>query len=162
MKVTRKQRNSVSCIICGMDNPASVKAMFYEMENNEIRSLFTFRKEHQSYPGRVHGGMITAMLDELIGRAMWIPEPETLAVTMTLDVKYRGLVPIDTPLRAAGRITQNSSRGYVGEGEIYDMNGKVLASAQGTFRKLSNANIGDFSIHDEMAYFIEDDITEIE
>ena len=41
MKVVKKQRNSKSCIICGMDNPSSVKAMFYEMENGELRGLFT-------------------------------------------------------------------------------------------------------------------------
>ena len=72
-----------------MDNPSSVKAMFYEMENGELRGLFTFRNEHQSYPGRVHGGMITAMLDELIGRVLWIKEPESLAVTTTITVKYQ-------------------------------------------------------------------------
>lgn len=145
-----------------MDNPASVKAMFYEMENGELRGLFSFGTMHQSYPGRVHGGIVTAMLDELIGRAIWIPEPATLAVTMSLTTKYRKVVPINIQLRGVGRIIQNSSRGFIGEGEIYDMYGNLLASAEGTYRKLSNAGIGDFDIHEEMKYLIEDDITEIE
>ncbi len=145
-----------------MDNPASVQAMFYEMENGELRSLFTFGQNHQSYPGRAHGGMVTALLDELIGRAIWITEPDSLAVTMSLTIKYRRTVPVNVPLRGTARLLQNSSRGYIGEGEIYDMDGNLLASAEGSYRKLSNANIGDFSIHEEMKYLIDDNITDIE
>lgn len=145
-----------------MDNPASVKAMFYELENGEVRGLFTFNEQHQSYPGRVHGGMITSMLDELIGRVMWVTEPDTLAVTTSLDVKFRKPVPVNVPLRGAARIIQNSARGYVGQGEIYGPDGKVLASAEGRYCKLTNNQIGDFSMHDEMKYFIEDDIKDIE
>ena len=70
MKVLRKQANSKSCIICGMDNPLGVKAPFYEMEDNSVVTLFSYRSEHQSYPGRAHGGMITCMLDELIDKSM--------------------------------------------------------------------------------------------
>ncbi len=162
MKVVKKQRNSKSCIICGMDNPSSVKAMFYEMENGELRGLFTFRNEHQSYPGRVHGGMITAMLDELIGRALWIKEPESLAVTTTITVKYRRPMPIGVQLRGVARLTQDSSRGFIGVGEIYDASGKLLAAAEGTYMRLNNEVIGDFDIHEEMKYLVEDNITEIE
>ena len=71
MKVKEKQRNSRMCIICGMDNDKGVKAQFYSMEDGSVMSLFRFRPEHQSYPARTHGGMITAMLDELGGRAYW-------------------------------------------------------------------------------------------
>ncbi|MCF0205921.1 MAG: PaaI family thioesterase [Bacteroidales bacterium] len=162
MKVVKKQRNARSCIICGMDNPASVKGMFYEMENGELRGLFRFGDQHQSYPGRVHGGVISAMLDELIGRAIWIPEPDSNGVTMTLTIKYRRVVPINTNLRGVGRITQNSARGFSGVGEIYDMDGNLLAWAEGTYRKLSVAMIGDFEAHEEMRYLIEDDVVEIE
>lgn len=162
MKVLKKQRNSKSCIICGMDNPASVKAMFYEMENGELRGLFTFRNEHQSYPGRVHGGMITAMLDELIGRALWIKEPESLAVTTTITVKYRRPMPIGVQLRGVARLVQDSTRGFVGVGEIYSPEGKLLAAAEGTYMRLPNETIGDFDIHEEMKYLIDDNVTEIE
>ena len=43
MKVLRKQANSKSCIICGMDNPLGVKAPFYEMEDNSVVTLFSYR-----------------------------------------------------------------------------------------------------------------------
>jgi len=65
MKVVQKQRNSRMCIMCGLDNSAGVRAPFYSMEDGSVVTKFSYREEHQSYPGRVHGGLITAMLDEL-------------------------------------------------------------------------------------------------
>ena len=69
MKVTGKQKNSRMCVICGMDNPFGLKAPFYNMEDGSVMTKFMYREEHQSYPGRVHGGLIGAMLDELGFRA---------------------------------------------------------------------------------------------
>ena len=63
MKVIKRQKNSRNCIICGLDNDASVKAPFYEMEDKCLVTIFEFKDFHQSYPERVHGGMISAMLD---------------------------------------------------------------------------------------------------
>ena len=64
MKVINKQTNSKMCILCGIENPCGVKASFYEMEDNSVIALFSFKEMHQSYPERTHGGMISAMLDE--------------------------------------------------------------------------------------------------
>lgn len=67
MKVTKKQFNTRKCFICGMENERGVKAPFYEMEDKSVVSYVTFDELHQSYPGRVHGGIISAMLDEVAG-----------------------------------------------------------------------------------------------
>ncbi len=79
MKVVSKQRNSKMCAICGMDNKYGVHAQFYNMEDGSVMSKFRYREEHQSYPGRVHGGLITAMLDEMGLRALWAKEGNVLA-----------------------------------------------------------------------------------
>ena len=65
MKVTSKQRNSKMCMICGLENEYGLRAPFYNMEDGSVMTLFKYREQHQSYPGRVHGGLITAMLDEM-------------------------------------------------------------------------------------------------
>ena len=44
MKVISKQRNSRMCIICGLDNPAGVKAQFYNMEDGSVGAIFTFKE----------------------------------------------------------------------------------------------------------------------
>ena len=76
MKVIKKQTNTYDCVICGINNEFGLKAPFYETENNELVTIFEFKDHHQSYPGRAHGGLISAMLDELVislrVRAFWI------------------------------------------------------------------------------------------
>lgn len=163
MKVLSKQTNSKYCIICGMDNAYGVKAQFYNMEDDSIGCLLTYIPEHQSYPGRVHGGMVSALLDELIGRALWVNEPEAYGVTTSLDVSFRKPVPYNTPLKARATLTYNSSRGFYGEGYLYDMDGKILAQASAKYLKLPAKLIStDTDINAEMCYNVKDDIAEID
>ena len=77
MKVIKKQTNSKMCLICGIENEAGLKASFYEMEDNTLIALVKGKEIHQSYPNRMHGGVISALIDESVGRAIWILEPET-------------------------------------------------------------------------------------
>ena len=135
-KVIGKQFNSKKCIVCGMDNPLGLKTRFYELDNGEVAGIFTILEEHQSYPGRMHGGVSSAVLDETIGRAIMITEPYVWAVTAELSVKYRQPVPLDTTLTCIGRITRNTRLIFEGEGEILLPDGTVAVTAKGKYRKL--------------------------
>ena len=75
--------------MCGLDNPYGVRAPFYNIVDGSVMSIFKYREQHQSYPGRVHGGLITAMLDELGFRALWADElnESSFGVTTSLETK---------------------------------------------------------------------------
>ena len=163
MKVISKQRNSRMCIICGMDNVLGVKAQFYNMEDKSVMSKFVFREEHQSYPGRVHGGLIAAMLDELGLRASWTDGNEDKwGVTMSLEVKYRKPVPYNTELIGRGIVESETSKFLKIHTEILDIKGKVLANAEVKYLKLNPNEIASgMESHEEMNYLIEDDVKEI-
>lgn len=164
MKVVGKQTNSRNCIVCGMDNEFGIKAPFYNMEDGSIATIFKFKFFHQSYPGRVHGGMITSMLDELIGRVLWLSEPDVYAVTTSLEVKFRKPVPYEEEIKGRAVMLTNTPRYFVARGEILDKNGNVLAEAEGKYLKLPPEKITseNVSIDEEMCYDIKDDITEID
>lgn len=165
MKVKRKQNNSKNCIICGLDNDLGLKASFYEMEDDSVCALFKFSPLHQSYPGRTHGGMITALLDEVMGRALWTSEPDIYACTTTINVTFRKAVPFGVPLKARGVMLTNSRLFFSTKGFIYDENGTLLAEATAKYMKLKNSVItgGETDdINGEMIYHIEDGITEID
>ena len=154
MKVLSVQKNSKNCIICGMENEFGLQAPFYVLDDDSVASVFEFKMQHQSYPNRTHGGMITALLDELMGRALWINEPNLYGVTTSLNVTFRRPVPYGEKLKARGFITFNSNRGFTAKGEIYSMDNKLLAQANCKYLKLSaeqafgqNANE-----HNEMIY----------
>ena len=164
MKVVSKQRNSKMCAICGMDNKYGVHAQFYNMEDGSVMSKFRYREEHQSYPGRVHGGLITAMLDEMGLRALWAKEgnDEQFGVTMSLDTKYRKPVPYNKDLIGKGVVVKNNRKFLEVESEILDLEGNVLANGTIKYIKLDNNKItGDIVMHEEMCYLLEDDVKEI-
>lgn len=163
MKVTGKQKNSKNCFICGLDNDFGVKAPFYNLEDGSCASLFKFKFLHQSYPERVHGGIISALLDEVMGRALWVTEPTTYGVTTTMTITYRKPVPYDKPLKARGYITFKSALGFSTKGEIYDMDGKLLAEGTAKYLKLpANKVTEGVDADDEMCYDIKDDVIEID
>lgn len=164
MKVVSKQSNSRMCIICGMENPLGVQAQFYNMEDGSVMTPFRFRKEHQSYPQRVHGGMIAAMLDELGLRACWANAggEEIWGVTMALQVKYRKPVPYDADLIGRGRVTFVSPRFLKIEAELFDSSGLLLANADMKYIRMEIDQIADNSdLHEATGYLLPDDVTEI-
>ena len=164
MKVIGKQKNSRNCLICGMENDAGVKAPFYNMEDGSVASLFQFNEKHQSYPDRTHGGMISAFLDEIAGRALWVKFPRLYGVTTTINVTFRKPVPYGTPLKARGKITGDSPMFFSAKAAIYDMRGAVLAECSARYFKLSVEKAFDDSVHEdeEMCYDIKDGVTEID
>ena len=161
MKVIKKQNNSKMCLICGMDNESGVQAQFYEMEDNSLCGIFKFKEAHQSYPGRVHGGMISAMLDEMACRAFWILKPGELAVTLDLQTKYRKPVPYDVELKGTGKIIKLTNRYFIAECKILNADNEVLADGEIKYLIMPADKVSDASYDEEMCYYIADEIKEI-
>ena len=72
-------------------------------------AVFTARDEHQSYPGRLHGGISATVLDETIGRAILIrSQGEVWGVTVEFTMRFKKPVPTDTA--RAGRRPDREGR----------------------------------------------------
>lgn len=142
-KVINRQYRSDQCLVCGFANPFSLDLEFWELENGEVAAFAATHDHHQSYPGRTHGGMISALLDETIGRAICVEEPHCWGVTTELTVRFKKPVPLNEKLLVVGRITRNRSRMFEGSGEIYLPDGALLAEATGTYLKLKAEQIVD-------------------
>ncbi len=152
------------CMVCGMDNPIGFQAPFYNMEDGSVMTIFRYRTEHQSFPGRVHGGLTATMLDELGLRAIWAKNKseDSFGVTMSLEVKYRKPVPYETDLIGKGIVVKETGKFAVIQSEIFDKTGVLLADAKVTYIKLDVKKIAeDAEVHEEMCYLLEDDVTEI-
>ncbi len=144
-RVLGKQPNSKMCLVCGMKNPYGLKTFFYELENAELVALFTAHDEHQSYPGRLHGGIATALLDETIGRAIMMRHQENYwGVTIEFTTRFRKPIPLGVELKVVGRIVSDSGRTFEGTGEILLPGGEIGASGQGKYLKLPLEKIADF------------------
>lgn len=152
-KVIRKHPNSRLCFVCGLKNDFGIKAGFYELENNELVATFTPCEKHQSYPGRLHGGISSAILDETIGRAIMIEQDDIWGVTVELNVKFKRPVPYGVELKVRSRITDQNKRFFEGTGELILPDGKVAVTAWGKYMKLPLERIADWD-HDEEEWWV--------
>ncbi|MDR0975445.1 MAG: PaaI family thioesterase [Christensenellaceae bacterium] len=137
-KVLKEQFISRDCMVCGNHNRLSLRARFFECEDAQgEKVLITVAKpkwNHQSYPDRMHGGVVSAILDESIGRAVQMTHPEIWGVTIDLTVKFRSATPLSKKLFVKSKITEVGSRAFLGEGELFVKGGeKPLATASGRF-----------------------------
>lgn len=142
-RVIAAQNVSRTCIVCGVENVFGLHGRFYELEGGELLGIFALRDEHQGYPGLLHGGISSAILDETIGRAVTIAHPRTWGVTTQLSVRYRLPVPPVGEIRAVGRITRDGSRLFEGSGELLLPDGRVAVEATGKYLKRSLDAIAD-------------------
>lgn len=140
-----KQPNSNYCFVCGVKNVAGVQVAFYDTVDAdgkpEVLARFVAQAAHQGYPGRLHGGVATGVLDETIGRAVNIGEsgglPMRWGVMAELTVRFHQPVPLEVELTARGRITRENRRIFEGTGELYLPDGTVAVSAIGKYFKMA-------------------------
>lgn len=147
-RVTKKQYNSKRCLVCGLANDFGLQAAFYELDSGELLAIFTPKDEHQSYPGRLHGGISSTILDETIGRAIMINHPGQFGVTVEIALRFKKPVPTDQELRVVARITRDTSRFFEGSGELLLPDGTVAVAGKGRYLKMDLEKIADFD-HDE-------------
>ena len=130
----QKQPNSRMCFACGLENPIGLKMAFYQDEEGRVVAKFTTRDEHQGYPGVVHGGIVTALLDEVLGRVAIAAE--RWMVTGRLNIRFRRPVPIGETLTIVGEAVSWKKRTLEARGEIRLADGQVGAEASGTFLEI--------------------------
>ncbi|MBU0984293.1 MAG: PaaI family thioesterase [candidate division Zixibacteria bacterium] len=127
MREIAKYRN---CFVCGDQNPHGLQAKFFfdgEQAVAELKALDTF----EGYRGIYHGGILSAMLDEVMIKA--ILAQDVFAVTAEMTVRYHRPVETGAELRFVGRITGSKGRMYTTEGEVVNHEGVLYASATGKY-----------------------------
>ncbi|MEJ2011398.1 MAG: PaaI family thioesterase [Anaerolineales bacterium] len=136
----RKQPNSRTCFVCGLENPVGLKLTFMETGEREVISRTSIPHQYEGYPGVVHGGITAAMLDEVVGRTAMIGNHNQFWVTARLEIRYRKPVPSETELLLRGRLVKSRGRVTVAHGELRLPDGSVAAEAEAL---LSDYEIGE-------------------
>jgi acyl-coenzyme A thioesterase PaaI-like protein len=124
------QPNSRHCFVCGLENNYGLKLRFYETGPGEVTAEYTVPEQFQGYPGVVHGGILTAMLDEAAGRAHMNGEYTRFMFTGKIEIRFRQNVPVGKPLKIVGRVEKSKHRMASSTGTIIGPEGNVLAEAK--------------------------------
>jgi uncharacterized protein (TIGR00369 family) len=137
----KKQPTSRMCFVCGERNVAGVHIRCYEQADGTVLARFCAAEEHQGYPGRVHGGVITAILDEAMARAIMVKEGDLVCgITVQITVRFSRPVPLETELTAVARMSKEWPRMFEGTAELLLPDGSVAAEATGRYVKADMSN----------------------
>jgi acyl-coenzyme A thioesterase PaaI-like protein len=115
--------------VAGSANPTAVH-LETRRDGDDAVADVGFGPAFLGAPGRVHGGMVAAVFDDITGFVLThVREP---GFTGRLEVSYRAPVPIETPIEFRARM-----RGRVGRKLTVDAearrDGRVLATAEALF-----------------------------
>lgn len=125
------QPSSKHCFICGVANPSGLHLKFIENIPGVVTCDFTVPENFQGYPGIVHGGVVSAILDEVSGRTiMGEAEKPRFMFTAKMEVRFHKNVPIGQPLHAVGKVVKSRKRVATVTGSIYDIEDNLLAECE--------------------------------
>jgi acyl-coenzyme A thioesterase PaaI-like protein len=129
-----RERQARYCFGCGSRNPQGLHLSF-QLEDGRATAEFTPQAVHQGFPGLMHGGLVTTMLDEAMG---WATAGQGIwAVTARMHVRFREPVPLSQPLTVSAAIEEDRQRWLKVRSEVRSATGRVLAEADSIFMRVS-------------------------
>ena len=118
------------CFACGRLNPHGLHLDF-DVSRDRAQTRFVAGPEHSGFEGFVHGGIVTALIDETMGWAIF--HQGLWGVTGKITVAFRKPVPVGEELLVTGEITRKTARAIETRGDVSDSSGVVLADAEALF-----------------------------
>jgi acyl-coenzyme A thioesterase PaaI-like protein len=87
--------------------------------------------DHMGFPGIAHGGLLVAIVDDVIGRCAALRH--RWVVTGRLQTRFRMAAPVGVPLRIEGWLTHWRRRAVAGVGRVLLPDGRVVIEGEGTY-----------------------------
>lgn len=116
------------CFICGKDNPIGLKARFIvDPDQRRAETTVQIAEHFQGWQGITHGGIISALLDEICAQACMCSGMQV--VTSELKLRYRAPVPTGSTIRVIGEVVGERRRLVDAKGRA-ELDGKVVAEAE--------------------------------
>ena len=113
----------------GQANPLAPPIRLW-LDGDRIRGTATFGAAYEGPPGCVHGGLVAAAFDELLGLVQMLGGNP--GMTGRLTIHYRSPTPLNTELTLRGRIHRTDGRKTICTGEIH-AGDRLCAEAEALF-----------------------------
>ena len=117
------------CFGCGKDNPMGLH-LHFRTDQNGCYTSFVPQPVHQSYDGRMHGGLISTLLDETMGNYPYMYEHK-VAYTARLEVRFRQPVRIGERIDVITKVKRRKGMLLEMTGQVIREDGTVAAEADG-------------------------------
>ena len=119
------------CFACGPRNPFGLQLRF-ERDGERVITRFATREEYQGFPGYLHGGVITALLDEVMSRVSLVLD-NRWTMTAGVYVRFRKPVFIGQEVTAVAEHLETTRRVVTARGGVSLPDGSIAAEATGKF-----------------------------
>ncbi len=128
----------LKCIVCGRNNHRGLNMRFLT-DGEIIRGEIAFSEELCGFKGVVHGGILTAVLDEAMG---WAAAYGAKRICVAADLQIRFVRPVLSGEKAqvVARMERDRRRVIESSAEIRDPGGDVLVRGFGKFMPLEPAH----------------------
>ncbi len=133
-RVLRARPNS-GCFVCGEDNPHGLHIRFERTEGGEAVAEWIPGRTMEGFEGIVHGGIVSAVLDEAMSKAVAASQTEALTVELRVRLR-RNLVP-ERSCRVRGWVSSRKGRITRTEATLTSRDGREYAHAWATFLSLN-------------------------
>lgn len=100
------------CFGCGPDNPIGLHIDGFEHEGDTVRARFRPRHDYRGFHDILHGGIVATALDEILAWTS-ILVAGTMAVTATMELRFRNPAPADADYLLEGRLIEERGRRLV-------------------------------------------------
>jgi uncharacterized protein (TIGR00369 family) len=124
------------CYVCGQAHPRGLRVRFFAGDSGQVHVQFKPDDTQTSYDGIVHGGVISTLLDELLGWPIAL-QTGRMAYTGELTVRFVKPMPAGRVYLATARPGANRRRYWESEGDIRDEQGRIYAKGRGKYFLLS-------------------------
>jgi len=118
--------NEGFCFGCGVNNPIGMKLKF-DRDGDTLRTEFTPGKNHQGWPGLLHGGILGCLLDEVMSNVAYATGHTCLTASIT--IRQKKPVRVEVPLVITARITRQRKKIIETEGRVCLKDGTVVAES---------------------------------
>jgi uncharacterized protein (TIGR00369 family) len=124
------------CYVCGQAHPRGLQIHFFVGAFGQVHAHFRPDHTQTGYKDTVHGGVISALLDELLGWPIAL-QTGRMAVTGELTVRFLKPMFAGRLYLATARPGTNQGKYWEGKGDIRDEHDQVYAKARGKYFLLS-------------------------
>jgi acyl-coenzyme A thioesterase PaaI-like protein len=127
-----RPRTENHCIGCGAGNPSSLKLSFlHDLRNSTVNTWLSPSHRLQGAMGTVHGGMVSLLLDEIMGKALSVQSIK--APTAKIEVNFRRPMHIGMRYHCWSLLEGTHGRKHDVRGAIVNQQGEVIADGRGLF-----------------------------
>lgn len=116
------------CFGCGRDNPIGLK-LDMKLDGDRCVAYFTPKAEHESYGDRMHGGLTSTLLDEVMGDYVFRKAGKP-AYTARLEIRFRSAIRIGETVKVEGWPEVHRGRLFIMKGKITHADGTPAAEAK--------------------------------